>query len=44
MTPEVWGDNLLDARQTTGETFQISNAKLYVPAVTFSINDNIIFL
>ena len=27
--------------QTTGATFQINNAKLYVPVVTFSINDNI---
>ena len=27
--------------QTTGTTFQINNAKLYVPAVTLSINDNL---
>ena len=27
-----------------GATFQISNAKLYVPVVTLSINDNINFL
>ena len=32
------------AIQTTGATFQIDNAKLYVPAVTLSINDNIKFL
>ena len=32
------------ARQKTGTTFQISNAKLYVPVVTFSLNDNIKFL
>ena len=31
-------------RQTTGATFQINNAKLYVPVVTLSINDNIKFL
>ena len=33
-----------EARQTTGATFQINNAKLYVPVVTLSINDNIKFL
>ena len=32
------------ARQTTGATFQINNAKPYVPVVTLSINDNIKFL
>ena len=32
------------AIQTTGTTFQINNAKLYVPFVTFSVNDNIKFL
>ena len=32
------------AIQTTGATFQINNAKLYVPLVTLSINDNIKFL
>ena len=26
---------------TTGATFQINNAKIYVPVVTLSINDNI---
>ena len=30
--------------QTTGATFQINNAKFYVPVVTLSINDNIKFL
>ena len=30
--------------QTTGAIFQINNAKLYVPVVTLSINDNIKFL
>ena len=29
------------ARQTTGATFQINNNKIYIPVVTFSINDNI---
>ena len=32
-----------EARHTTGATFQINNAKLYVPVVTLSINDNINF-
>ena len=32
------------ARQTTGETFQANNAKLYVSVVTWPINDNIRFL
>ena len=32
------------ATQTTGATFQINNAKLYVPVVTLFINDNIKFL
>ena len=31
------------AIQTTWATFQINNAKLYVPVVTLSINDNIKF-
>ena len=30
--------------ETTGATFQINNAKHYVPVVTLSINDNIKFL
>ena len=34
----------MDAIQTTGATFQINNAKRYVPVVTSSINDNIKFL
>ena len=33
-----------ETRQTTGSTFQINNAKLYVPVVTLSINDNVKFL
>ena len=32
------------AIQTSGAPFQINNAKLYVPVVTLSINDNIKFL
>ena len=28
-------------KTTSGATFQINNAKLYVPVVTLSINDNI---
>ena len=32
------------ATEETGATFQISNAKLYVPVVTLSINDNVICL
>ena len=32
------------AATTTGATFQINNAKLYVPVVTLLINDNIKFL
>ena len=31
------------ATQATGSTFQINNAKHYVPVVTLSINDNIKF-
>ena len=31
-------------KQTTEATLQINNAKLYVPVVTLSINDNIKFL
>ena len=34
----------MEAIQTTGATFQINNAKLYVPVVSLSINDNIKFL
>ena len=30
--------------QTTGATFQVSNAKFYLPVVTISINNNIKFL
>ena len=33
----------MHAIQTTGATLQIHNAKLYLPVVTLSINDNIKF-
>ena len=39
--PPVLG---METIQTTSATFQINNAKLYVPVVTLSINDNIKFL
>ena len=42
--PEVEGANPADETLTTGATFQINNAKLYVPVVTLYINDNIKFL
>ena len=35
---------LIQATQTTGATFKINNAKLYVLVVTLSINNNIKFL
>ena len=43
ITPEVKGDNPVDAIRTTGATFHINNAKPDVPVVTLSINDNIKF-
>ena len=43
-TPEVGGDNPVEATLTTGAISQINNAKLYVPVVTLSINDKITFL
>ena len=46
LTPRVPGDPDVDppvpdeeAIQTTSATFQINNAKFYVPVVTLSIND-----
>ena len=39
-----WSFQEVAAIQTTTSIFQINNAKLYVPVVTFSINDNINFL
>ena len=38
------GDNPVAAIQTTWTIFQIYNAKLYVPVVTLSVNNNIKFL
>ena len=43
-TPAVDGNNSVNATQTTSTTFQISNAKLKVPVVSLTINDNINFL
>ena len=43
-TAAVNGDNPVEATLTTGATFQINNAKFYVPVVTLSINNNIKFL
>ena len=42
--PELCRNNPVNKIQTTGATFQINNAKLYISVVTFSINDNIKFL
>ena len=44
ITPEGRGYNPVAAIQKTGATFQINNAKIYVPVVPLSINDNIKFL
>ena len=51
ITPRVAGNpdarptvQAREAIQTTGATFLINNVKRYVPVVTLSINDNIIFL
>ena len=43
-TPEVQEDNPMDTTLTNGATFQINNAKLYVPVITLSINGDIKFL
>ena len=50
-TPELptnpnanWSNPLIPATATTGAKFQINNAKVYVPVITLSINDNIKFL
>ena len=42
-TTEVEGANPADETLTTGATFQTNNAKLYVPVVTLTNNDNIKF-
>ena len=51
ITPSVADDpdanppvQLEAVKQTTGATFQINKAKLYVPVLTLSINDNVNFL
>ena len=41
---ELKKSNRMAATETTGATFQTNNAKLYVPVVTLSINNNIKFL
>ena len=41
---EVADNNPVKATTTTGATFQINNAKFYVPVVTLSTNANIKFL
>ena len=38
------GDNPAETITTTSATIQINNAKLYVPVITLSINNNINFL
>ena len=43
-TPEVGAASQGGATLTTGGTFQINNAKLYIPVVTVSDNDNIKFI
>ena len=43
-TPKIASNPPTPARQTTAATFKINNAKLYVPVVTLSINNNIKFL
>ena len=43
-TSEVSAANPADATLTTDATFRKNNAKLYVPVVILSINDNIKFV
>ena len=43
-TAQVAGNNPVNATERKGATFQKNNAKLYVPVITLSINDNITFL
>ena len=41
---DLWSDQYpADATLTTGATFQINKANLYVPVVTLSIDDDIRF-
>ena len=41
-TNSVRGDNPTEEKLTTEALFQVNSTKLYVPIVTFSINDNMI--
>ena len=43
-TAEAGGDNPVEETLTIEATFQIKNAKRYVPVVTLSVNDNFIYL
>ena len=43
-TSAMGGANPADATLTTGGIFYINNARLYIPVVALSVNDNIIFL
>ena len=43
-TTEASGDNWVETTLTTGATFRINSAKLYVLAVIFSTNNSIKFL
>ena len=42
-TPEIGRNNVADATSTTGATFKVNSAELYVPVVTLPINDSIKF-
>ena len=44
ITPAIAGNLPTRERETTGATFQINNAKLYVPVFTLFVNDNIKFV
>ena len=43
-TAELVRDNPVEPTITTGALFKINSAKLYVPVITLSENDNIKFL
>ena len=43
-TPEMSGNNSVDAIQATEATFKLNSTELFAPVVTLSINDNIKFL
>ena len=44
ITFEIRENNHVAATETTGATFQINNAKTYIPVVSLFINDNLKFL